>query len=581
MNEKFRAANTKKFMENFKTDEDILNIKTDKMLTLRKKRNKKNNFYRILGEKEKEEEIKNKMYEFDENDFKNVIGKYKHKNEIFNLSFEKLFNNNPYDNEELKYWLYSMYKISNKGRKKDINEIILNCLTKEKINFLIDILTDSSQFNFNFTANNSINLEKIKNKIKFKYTICSILINLLCDTEKFNEVFIDKLDSIYNFILILMQIYQNWNDISFLILITHYQWLINNLIQEDINYEKITKKYPNINFPQLIQNIFSINNSEIYLNNIRMLITVLYEQKNKESFFQYNSFLLTLENIISISIENSNVQIMLEAYKTINILLKSEANCKLVIENKTYIKLINKIINGFNNNVTYCACCLTKLIKNDSDNILNDTYQLYKTLFEIIYKKIVAGKDHIRHAIKMLGLIIDNKNGFNVINFIINSDFKNFFIQLKELYSEKPSDLTIQTEIFNFLLTIFNLSNNSLKGILISNELHVFTLDCLNESYHEFMTDNKDNIYYIKLITQMLKLLNVILNFAENNLDQKIEMKNLCEEKNIYCILQELNYSKNKQIQHLVEELNYKYFEGHENEEFDDDVEEKDNDELF
>jgi hypothetical protein len=31
----------------------------------------------------------------------------------------------------------------------------------------------------------------------------------------------------------------------------------------------------------------------------------------------------------------------------------------------------------------------------------------------------------------------------------------------------------------------------------------------------------------------------------------------------------------------LVEELNYKYFEGHENEEFDDDVEEKDNDELF
>ena len=79
----------------------------------------------------------------------------------------------------------------------------------------------------------------------------------------------------------------------------------------------------------------------------------------------------------------------------------------------------------------------------------------------------------------------------------------------------------------------------------------------------------------------MLKLLNVILNFAENNLAQKIEMKNLEEEKNIYCILQELNYSKNKQIQDLVEELNYKYFEGHENEEFDDDVEEKDNDELF
>ena len=201
MKEKFRAANTKKFMENFKTNEDMMNIKTHKILSLRKKRNKKKNFYRILGEKEKEEAIKNKVYEFEENDFKNVKEKYKHKNEIFNLSFEKIFNNNPYDNEDLKYWLYSMYKISSKGRKKDINEIILNYLTKEKINFLIDILTDSSQFNF--SSNNSVNLEQIKNNIKFKYTICSILINLLCDTEKFNEIFIDKLVSIYNFILIL------------------------------------------------------------------------------------------------------------------------------------------------------------------------------------------------------------------------------------------------------------------------------------------------------------------------------------------------------------------------------------------
>ena len=170
----------------------------------------------------------------------------------------------------------------------------------------------------------------------------------------------------------------------------------------------------------------------------------------------------------------------------------------------------------------------------------------------------------------------------NIINFLINSDFKNFFIQLKELYSEKPSDLTIQTEVLNFLFTIFNLSNNSLKGILLQNELHIFILDCLGESYKEFMSDNKDNIYYIKLIIQMLKLLSIILSFGESNLDKKIELKNSCEEKNIYNILQELNYSKNKQIQNLVEELNYKYFEGYENEEFnDDDNEEKDNDELF
>ena len=51
MNEKFIAANSKKFMENFETQEDIMNMKKDKILSLRKKKNKKHNFYRILTEK--------------------------------------------------------------------------------------------------------------------------------------------------------------------------------------------------------------------------------------------------------------------------------------------------------------------------------------------------------------------------------------------------------------------------------------------------------------------------------------------------------------------------------------------------
>ena len=147
MNEKFIAANSKKFMENFETQEDIMNMKKDKILSLRKKKNKKHNFYRILTEKEKEEEIKNKIYEFEENDFLKAKEKFNHKKEIFNLSFEKIYNNNPYGNDELKYWLNSMYNISYKGKKKDINEIILKNLTEEKVKFLIDILIDSSQFN--------------------------------------------------------------------------------------------------------------------------------------------------------------------------------------------------------------------------------------------------------------------------------------------------------------------------------------------------------------------------------------------------------------------------------------------------
>jgi len=578
MNEKFIAANSKKFMENFETQEDIMNMKKDKILSLRKKKNKKHNFYRILTEKEKEEEIKNKIYEFEENDFLKAKEKFNHKKEIFNLSFEKIYNNNPYGNDELKYWLYSMYNISYKGKKKDINEIILKNLTEEKVKFLIDILIDSSQFNS--IGNNTINLEQIKNAIKFKYTICSILINLLLDTEKFNHIFIEKMYPLYNFILILIQIYQKWNDVSFLVLITHYQWLINNIIEDNNNYIKITKKYSEINFPQLVQNIFDINNPEIYLNNIRMLIIFLQLQSDTKTFFQYNTFIINLENIINISIQNNNIQIMLEAYKALSELFKSEANCKLVIENKQYIKLINSIVSGFNNQVSYCICCLTKLIKSDDDNILNDTYQIHKTLMDIIFKKISVGKDTIKHAIKMLRLIIENKNGFNIIDFIINSYMKNLFIQLKQLYFEIPCDLNIQSEVFNFLLTIFDLSNNSFKSTLISCDLDSFTLNCLSESYQEFITDNKDNSYYIKLIIRMLKLLIAILNFGEGNISMKISLKNKCEEKDIYHILEELNYSKNKEIQNLVEELNIKYFEGYENEEYNAE-ENYDKEELF
>ena len=566
MDKNLHLSNLKKNMKNFETKEDIINIKKDKILSLRKKKNKKYDFNRILGEKEKEEEIKYKIYEFDESEILSTREKYMNKNDIFNISFEKIYKSNPYKDDDFKFWLYSMYRKSNKGK----NEKILKSFSKEKLRFLINILVDSSQFNI--SNNNSIDLNQIKENIKFKYTICSILINLLFDTDKYNQIFIEKIMDIYNFIIILIQIYQNWKDNSFLILISHYQWIINNLIQDDKDdvYKKIIKKYPNINFPQLIQNIFLLDNIELYQNNIRMLIIYLSLQEEAETFFQYNEFISNLENIISLSIQTNNVQIIIDAYKALKFLLSSEANCKLVLENKQYIKLISKIVSGYNS-ISLCDCCLTRLIKHDHNNIINDNYQIYKILLDIIFKKISSNKNTIKHSLKMLRLIINNKNGFNIINYIVNSYTKNIFIQLQHLYFEKPYDLLIQSEVFNFLYTIFNLANNVFKSNLIANSLHIFTLNCLESCYQEFIEDNKDNDSYNKLIVQMLKLLCIILKFGEGDLSMKIGLKNCCEEKNIYHILTELNYSKNKEIQDLIEYLNINFFEGYENEEFDDD----------
>ena len=120
------------------------------------------------------------------------------------------------------------------------------------------------------------------------------------------------------------------------------------------------------------------------------------------------------------------------------------------------------------------------------------------------------------------------------------------------------------------------MSNNSFKAILISNGLDKFNINCLEECYQEFISENKDNTYYNKLIVQMLNLLYSILKFGESDLNMKITLKEYCEEKNIYQILNELNYSKNKLIQDLVENINTDCFEGYENEEFNEDEENED-----
>ena len=201
------------------------------------------------------------------------------------------------------------------------------------------------------------------------------------------------------------------------------------------------------------------------------------------------------------------------------------------------------------------------MVKCDENNIINDNFQLSKTLFDIILNKKYVDRNVIRHSLKLLRLIINNKNGYNLLNYIISNSFQNFFIRLQNLYFEEPHNLLVQSEIFCFY------ENNSLKNNLLENNLHIFTLACLESSYQEFLNENKDNACYNKLIIKILHLIGTILNFGKNDLKLKIGLKNCCEEKNIYYILTELNYSKNKDIQDLVDYLNTNFFDGYENEE--------------
>ena len=71
MKKKFDIIRAKKFAEDLKSGKDILNIKKNKFLSLRKKNNNKNNYNRIIKGKGIEENKKYSLYEFDESDFTN------------------------------------------------------------------------------------------------------------------------------------------------------------------------------------------------------------------------------------------------------------------------------------------------------------------------------------------------------------------------------------------------------------------------------------------------------------------------------------------------------------------------------
>ena len=558
-----KKLNLKKPLENFQNQDDFISLKKEKFLSLRKKKIERRNLYRIIYEKEKAEQEKYNIYEFEEKEFSKTKEFYEKKesNDIYKLPLQELIKKD-YNDEEFKYWLYSMNKVSLKGKEEQIKKKILKNLTNEKINFLIRKLIDKSQFNINS------DIPQLKNQIKFKYNICSLLINILYDTNKYNEVFISKLKDIIDFINLLIYYYENNKEISFAILITHYQWLINNGIQ-DHSIKKIINKNPTVNFPLLIYNVFNLNNSELYLNNIRMLVIYLSYQDDAKTFYQYNNFIQFIENIINYSAEKKDFNLLNSSFEALRILLKSEANCKLILESKQYIKLLSQIILGFNN-ISYCICCLSRLVKNDESNILNDNFQIYKSIIDIILNKTYSNKEIVKHGLKILRLIFNNKNGFNILNYILNNLGQPFFARLQELYFEKPHNLLIQSEIFNFYEDIFNCDHNDLKNKLLVNDLHIFTLDCLENSYEEFLNQNKDNDCYNKLIKKILHLLGTILKFGDNDLNIKISLKNCCEQKNIYHILNELNYCKNQDILDLVDYLNVNFFDGYENEEYDD-----------
>ncbi len=164
---------------------------------------------------------------------------------------------------------------------------------------------------------------------------------------------------------------------------------------------------------------------------------------------------------------------------------------------------------------------------------------------------------------------MDNKEGIILYNYLI-SIYKDLLPILQKFYRQKPENLIVQREIINFLKAVFDMSNNSNKYLMITNGFHVFALECISNSYEEYISQNKDNVSFTKFVVELLKLLGNILTFGDTELTLKIKLKEYFEDNNIYDILKELNYSKCKEIQDLCQYIQKKFFEGYEDEEDED-----------
>ena len=187
-------------------------------LSLRKKEMNKKLLGRLL---QSSEEVKKEEYEYTDGDFLS-LGMTQDKltdcTLIFDISYDDLLvSANTQNKVELKLWIHKVLMISKNGSEQAREEKILKKMTKEKMMLLFSLLVDQIK---------NIGILSI-DELKLKYEIACILINMVYDTNTYNDLFIEKSDVIYDCIILMLK--ENKDKLK--ILIYHYEWLLANIIE--------------------------------------------------------------------------------------------------------------------------------------------------------------------------------------------------------------------------------------------------------------------------------------------------------------------------------------------------------------
>ena len=533
------------FLNNNKNNLDSIQTITNK--TMKKK-------YKIHREKISKElshkriamisepiEINNNI-KFKESDF-SADFKQKNKN-IFNLNLNDLINLN-YNNLELKFYFFSLRKISMKG--ESIN-LILENVSNEKISFFFKILFDENV--------NDLTIEEF---LKFKYEILIILINLNVDCEDFNEIFIKNSQNIFNFI---NKIINNINieNNPYLIILYHLIWLFGNIINDDEIFEIITKN-ENIKIPFLIKNIFDLKIFKILKPTFELFFTFLTRIENQNFIIENKFFIEYFSKIIQFSLNEFQINLLSIVFQTLNLFLEKKQIVDFILTNFDKFKNLIEIIFNCFKIYTKSQCCLINILKHDENFFVFNQYE--NLIFHNFVLNCISNNENnndlklIKHAIKILTILIDSEK---ILNILINkeNEFK-LFGNLNRIFIQFNNFSLIFT-IFSFYDKIFEKGNLFLKKTLIDKNLHIF---CIEELQKIIDIDSKNKNKYIDKITFIiLSILKKTLLFSNEIEITSNPIKDDLEQRGFFDFLLKLQQNKNSFIYDLAIDILENFYEG-------------------
>lgn len=477
-------------------------------------------------------------YEFSDEDFINygINTEISEKNEsIFDICVEDLIASCETENKiELKFWLYKISKISIEGNKELIQSKIINKISVEKINLLINLII--------FLDNNVGTFSEDILKIKY-HSIC-ILINVLVDTDKFNQIFIEKAEIIINSILNLIH---KVNQSNKNVLIYHLQWLFSNMIESKKMFYSINQKCNIINF---LKEVFHYNSKqENYLDNIATLWILQFclHHLDKNSIDFYLIFINNIQNLVEISVEHLNFELLIECFnclieyskntQCLNIILNPNSNNKInllqsILSNANVIPEANELLNI--------------MIVNDNKNYILSSYDIFG---EIIFPFLLEVKDDNKkksnsnkiNSLNLLHTLLDKSYvTANIINKFMSNPkcFDNFIY----LYTNSDN-FEIKKKVIAILIDIFQKGDIRIKQHLCNIKFHIFLINEIKQYIDEGY--EKD---FNEIIALLLSGLEKILIYSEQNYSKINYVQKELEESNIIDILLKLQCHKLQSI---------------------------------